>query len=1015
MNRATASEIAGVVPRLLAAAPALIERLLPVQKLSAEVYKERMAGSGQTLTALGSYWKGRKPLILAKACVLGSLLPATDDPKRDLEIFEMLMGMDDLSFAARAKRRPKPKEILAKLALARIRDYFEVTPDGALPASAPVAYGRVQNPPLVHPAYQQARVAWRADLPERERRRLEAQMLPAVSYRERVAESYRPEEVAEVHDHIWDEVNAHLGTSAHSFPALVEQLGIMRFGHRPKVADTFCGSGQIPFEAARLGCDVYASDLNPVACMLTWGAFHIVGGSQEERAKLERDQQALVERVRAEIDRLGVETDGTGWRAKVFLYCVEARCPQTGWMVPLLPTLVISKGYRVIADLIPDPERQRYHVAIRSDVSDEALKAAEQGSVRSDGRGQDPYLIHTVEGREYRTKISTLRGDYRKQGSTTGNKLRLWELHDFKPRPEDLFQERLYCVQWMRPRRSGHSYEYEFRAVTDADLKREHIVEGYVAKHLAEWQAKGWVPDMRIEPGYNTDQPIRERGWTHWHHLFNPRQLLLFGLFRRESAARHAGLQVALARMLDWNSRLCSWRGAAGADANAHVFANQALNTIWNPPSRSWESCQSLWIKSSQHVMVGHSSVVARDAREYAPDADIFITDPPYGDAVKYEEILEFFIAWLRKSLPPEFKDWVWDSRRALAIKGEGEDFRRGMVAAYRRMTECMPDNGIQVIMFTHQSGSIWADMANIVWAAGLQVTAAWYVVTETDSALREGSYVKGTVLLVCRKRRGEFKTTRDDLAWEIQEEVEAQVQALTGLNQQAKGLYRDENVFQDADLQMAGYAAALRALTRYARIDGRDMTAEAIRPRVRGETTFVDDLIAFAVDTANQCLVPQGLEQRLWEKLSGAERFYLKMLDLEARGAHTLDNYQNFAKAFKVRDFYALMGDRRANQARLKTAVEFGRTEMGEGSELYGSVLRAVLYALMELVRDVDTAEVLAHLTHNVPDYYGDLTQRERVIAIAEYLAGRLERLRPDEASAARVLAEAVRNQRVG
>jgi putative DNA methylase len=49
------------------------------------------------------------------------------------------------------------------------------------------------------------------------------------------------------------------------------------------------------------------------------------------------------------------------------------------------------------------------------------------------------------------------------------------------------------------------------------------------------------------------------------------------------------------------------------------------------------------------------------------------------------------------------------------------------------------------------------------------------------------------------------------------------------------------------------------------------------------------------------------------------------------------------------------------------------------------------------------------------VPDYYGDLTQRERVIAIAEYLAGRLESLRPDEASAARVLAEAVRNQRVG
>ena len=49
-----------------------------MQKLSAEAYKEQMAGNGKTLTGLGSYWKGRKPLILAKACVLGALLPGTD-------------------------------------------------------------------------------------------------------------------------------------------------------------------------------------------------------------------------------------------------------------------------------------------------------------------------------------------------------------------------------------------------------------------------------------------------------------------------------------------------------------------------------------------------------------------------------------------------------------------------------------------------------------------------------------------------------------------------------------------------------------------------------------------------------------------------------------------------------------------------------------------------------------------------------------------------------------------------
>jgi len=224
-----------------------------------------------------------------------------------------------------------------------------------------------------------------------------------------------------------------------------------------------------------------------------------------------------------------------------------------------------------------------------------------------------------------------------------------------------------------------------------------------------------------------------------------------------------------------------------------------------------------------------------------------------------------------------------------------------------------------------------------------------------------------------------------------------------------------DENVFEDADIQMAGYAAALRILTRYAVINGRDMTSEAVHPRVKDETTFVDGLIAFAVGTANQCLVPQGIAKAHWDTLSGAERFYLKMVEMEARGTKTLDNYQNFAKAFKVRDFRVLMGDDRANKARLKSAVEFGRAEMSDGSELHQSVLRAVLYAVMELVNNVDGADVLAHLTLNVPNYHGDMTQRALAVELGDYLARRLEELRPEEASAARVLRELIKNQRLG
>lgn len=1002
-----------VIPFSLKDAPALIERLLPVQKLSAEAFKEQEGRQSKTLTSLGSYWKGRKPLILSKACVLGCLLPATAHPARDLAIFEKLMGMDDESFVVRFKRRPKPKEILATLSIPQITDYFNVTPPGLLPVDAPVNWE--------NPDYAVTTVTWRSDVTELDRRSLEARMLPKASYRERVEAAQRPEEVSEdIHIHIWDAVNEHLGTSAYSCAELVEQLGVMRYGHRPQVADTFCGSGQIAFEAARLGCDVSASDLNPIACMLTWGAFHIVGGSRRDHEQLERDQNALVDQVQRQIDELGVETDGAGWRGKVYVYCVEARCPQSGWMVPALPTFVISKGYRVVADLVPDTKRKRYDILIRSGATDGELAKAEKGTIQRDGRFADAFLVHQVEGVTLRTKISTLRGDFENPDKTISNRLRLWDKHDFKPRADDILQERLLAVQWMCPRQQGKAFDLEFRSVTPDDLRREQVIEDFVAKHLAVWQADGCIPDMRIEvggpPRYQGLDLIRGRGWSHWHHAFNARQLLIAGLVNQKSGAR---LKPSLTQVLNINSRLSGFDNSlGGAAATKGAFVNQALNTLYYYGARGSQFlipalCHQYPVFPIPHLE--RCSVTNAPAGSFQSQADIFITDPPYGDAVKYEEILDFFIAWLRKNPPAEFAEWVWDSRRALAIKGEGEDFRRGMVAAYKQMTERMTDNGVQVIMFTHQSGGIWADMANIVWASGLQVTAAWYVVTETDSALRGGSNVKGTVLLVLRKRLATRKTTRDDLAWEIQEEVESQVKSLTGLNQEAKGLYRDENVFEDADIQMAGYAAALRVLTRYALIDGRDMAAEAIRPRVKGEITFVDSLIAFAVDTANQCLVPQGVPKGHWDKLSGAERFYLKMLDLEARGAKTLDNYQNFAKAFKVRDFQALMGSKKANEARLKSAVEFGRAEMSDGSELHESALRAVLYATMELVKNVDSAEVLAHLVLNVPDYYGNDAQRELAASLADYLANRLEQLRPEEATAARILRELVKNQRLG
>lgn len=1007
----------GVKALSLKDAPALIESLLPVQKLSIDVFKERMAGSGQTLTALGSYWKGRKPLVLNRACVLASLLPGTDDPIKDLEVFELLMGMDDVSVSKRLGL-PKPEEIVRTAKIPDIHAYFMVDPPScALPQSAPFDikdYSYVKNGKESVP-----KLRWLSDVSDAKKHEVATLTFEFDTYRDLANDAKRAEEVAdEVSNHIWARVNLHLGTHAFSFPELVEQLGVMRYGHRPTVADTFSGSGQIPFAASQLGCDVYASDLNPVACMLTWGAFNIVGASADLRHEIEAEQAHLVAKVKAEIDALGIEADGKGWRGKVYLYCLEVTCPSSGWKVPVLPTLVVSKGKSVYANLIPVPAEKRYDIELVCSASTTDMKAAEQGTYRKGN------VVHVVNGVEHVNSISSIRGDYTTEvdgKKVKKNRLRLWEKSDGVFRADDIFNERLYAIQWIKELPEGDSSRVptEFRTVTPADLDREKRVTKYVQAHLVEWQGKGWVPDIRIERGDETERLSRERGWTHWHHLFNPRQLLSAAFVRAKVSARTA---FGHTQLLNYGSRLSRWDpnpGPGRVGKTQALFDSQAMNPLYNYATRSFEWMAELLSaqpKSSPLVQGRFAAVVNSPAPAIEYKADIFVTDPPYGDAVKYEEILEFFIAWFRSNPPPEFANWTWDSRRELAVKGEDHDFRMSMVAAYKRMAECMPDNGLQILMFTHQDGNIWADMANIVWASGLRVTAAWYLVTETDSALREGSYVKGTILLILRKRLGAKRTNQTDLAYELEEEVADQIKRLTGMNDTVVAdskRAKDGNLFEDADLQMAGYAAALKVLTKYSIIDGKDMAQEALRPRVSGQNTLVESLIEFATDTANKMLVPLGLAESVWHDLEPAERFYLKMLEQESHGLNKLDNYQNFAKAFAVRSFSALMASENANKAALKSAKDFGRAEMNQASELYQTRTRAVLYALMDLQAQKDLDDVLTGLEQNLKPgaFY---SSRDLLVAIARFIGTKVAVMRPDEASAARVLADGIENQRL-
>jgi len=742
--------------------------------------------------------------------------------------------------------------------------------------------------------------------------------------------------------------------------------------------------------------------------MLTWGALNIIGAPPEQRAEIERAQREVAEAVDREITAFGIEHDSQGNRAKAYLYCLETRCPETGWMVPMAPSWVISQDHRAVANLVPDYANKRFEIEVLTGVSKTEMQAAERGTVRNGN------LLFELDGKIYRTPIKTLRGDYRDADGNATNRLRRWDQHDFKPRPNDILQERLYCIQWMRRETlSSHRPETFFAAVTEEDLERERSVEGIVSENLAHWQELGLVPNMVIEPGDKTDEPIRTRGWMYWNHLFSSRSILALAVLRKSilNSNSTAYLLPAFAKTLDRSAKLCQWSSTPAQDIPLRVFVNQALNTLTNWGVRAGSSFIGafLYRDTPKTPITNSSEITSTPANNLLKSSDIFISDPPYADAVVYHEITEFFIAWLRQNPPPPYDQWTWDSRRDLAIKGSGDDFRRGMVDAYKAMTEQMPDNGMQCVMFTHQDTGVWSDMVSIFWAAGLQVIGAWYIATETTSELKKGGYVQGTVILMLRKRpAGERPGFKQRILPAVKREVDAQIQQMLHLNTETEARM-GAPVFNDSDLQMAGYAAALKVLTGFTRIGGEDVTSFALRPRRKGETTVVDEIVAQAAETANGLLVPDGLGPETWAAISGILRFYLRMLDMETTGAAKLDNYQNFAKAFRVADYAAIMASIKPNAARLKAVTEFKPRDLTDRTEIGPTPLGALIVAIQEFLAEKEPEVVMANLRDAVPDYLG---LRPKLVDMTRFIAAKARQ--PDTRRAAEAIASRMRNQRL-
>jgi putative DNA methylase len=197
----------------LADAPAFIERQFPVARISMESYKEREAKQSQTLTGLGKWW-GRKPLVLVRATILGLLMPASENPNRDREIFLKVMTMD-----GEGLRQRKSKSLSASRLVAEIQ----------------------KMPPSLRRRFlTEDGKALCSKLSRDDKQTMQNLVFDRLPYAEKLEYSERPEQIDGPSPEAWTEINGIL--SKNRFPFQDGQVGAthikVRRIHVPRLAET---------------------------------------------------------------------------------------------------------------------------------------------------------------------------------------------------------------------------------------------------------------------------------------------------------------------------------------------------------------------------------------------------------------------------------------------------------------------------------------------------------------------------------------------------------------------------------------------------------------------------------------------------------------------------------------------------------------------------------------------------------------------------------------------------------
>jgi putative DNA methylase len=352
--------------------------------------------------------------------------------------------------------------------------------------------------------------------------------------------------------------------------------GLVKAAHPeepPLVVDPFAGGGSIPLEALRVGCEAFASDLNPVACLILKVMLEDIPRHGPELA--DQLRQAGREIKDAAVKELAefYPDDPDGARPIAYIWARTVRCeaPNCGAEIPLIRSFWLSNKahrkralrYKVVAHGNGPP-------ALDFEIFIPRIDAEVRRATVNRAKATCPCCGAVLAAERVRVQLSDQRGGANVIFDEAGKRLG---------------GAQLLAVVSLQPGQQGRNYRLPNQG--------DYTAYSRAARTLAELASdrqdndRCIVPDEPLPPIGTLGFRVQRYGMTQWRDLFNARQSLALSLLSQMIKSRSINLPIAVVGLLalavgktaDLGNAAAPWKRDAECPVN--LLGSQRVRPPW--------------------------------------------------------------------------------------------------------------------------------------------------------------------------------------------------------------------------------------------------------------------------------------------------------------------------------------------------------------------------------------------------------------------------------------------------